>query len=204
MCFPILLRFTPDGQKLIVFTPPNEPQRTQWTAVVWDVETARELARMSMTESAFGPGQTVDVSNQWIAVVLPIGTVRLHDLKTGKQERLAEADEPAAIDDARPIGGAVAMRFSPQQWKGSSSGGSDGDEGRIGAVCARWADAVHAFRGNHHFTKLAAGRAAARDEISPERTEGVHGPGDDPCYRARRRAIGHDGAACELVAWHGY
>ncbi len=108
-----VLRFTPDGQKLIVFTPPNHPQRTQWTAVVWDVETARELTRMSMTESAFGPGQTVDVSNQWIAVVLPIGTVRLHDLKTGKEERLAEADEPAAIDAARPIGGAVAVRFSP-------------------------------------------------------------------------------------------
>ena len=81
--------------------------------MVWDVETARELARMSITASAFGPGQSVDVSNEWIAVVLPIGTVRLYDLKTGKEERLAEADEPAEIDDARPMGGAVAVRFSP-------------------------------------------------------------------------------------------
>jgi WD40 repeat protein len=107
-----VLRFTPDGQKLIVFTPPHQ-HRTQWSAVVWDVETARELARMSITAGAFGPGQTVDASNQWIAVVLPIGTVRLYDLKTGKEERLAKAGEPAEIDDARPMGGAVAVRFSP-------------------------------------------------------------------------------------------
>ena len=107
-----VLRFTPDGRKLIVFTPPDEPQRVQWTAVVWDVETARELARMNLTDNAFGPGQTVDVSNDRIAVVLPLGTVRLYDLKTGKKERLAEADQPAEADEARPIEGAVAVRFS--------------------------------------------------------------------------------------------
>ena len=61
-----VLQFTPDGRKLVVFTPPNHPQRTQWTAVVWDVETARELARMNLTDKAFGPGQTVDTSNAWI------------------------------------------------------------------------------------------------------------------------------------------
>ncbi len=44
--------------------------------------------------------------------MLPIGTVRLYDLKTGKEERLAEADQPAEVDDARPTGGAVAVRFS--------------------------------------------------------------------------------------------
>ena len=107
-----VLRFTPDGQKLIVFTPPNRPQRTQWTAVVWDVETARELGRMNLTDKAFGPGQTVDLSNERIAAVLPIGTVRLYDLITRKEERLAEADEPPDLDDARPAGGAVAVRFS--------------------------------------------------------------------------------------------
>ncbi len=32
-------------------------------AVVWDVETARELARMNLTDKAFGPGQSVDTSN---------------------------------------------------------------------------------------------------------------------------------------------
>ena len=38
----------------------------------------------------------------------------------------------------------------------------------------------------------------------PERTEGLHGPGDDSCHLAGRIATGHDGAARELVAWHGY
>ncbi len=107
-----VLRFTPDGQKLIVFTPPNRPQRTQCTAVVWDVETVRELGRMNLTDKAFGPGQTVDLSNERIAAVLPIGTVRLYDLITREEERLAEADEPLDLDDARTAGGAVAVRFS--------------------------------------------------------------------------------------------
>jgi WD40 repeat protein len=107
-----VLRFTPDGQKLIVFTPPNRPQRTQRTAVVWDVETARELGRMNLTDKAFGPGQSVDLSNERIAAVLPIGTVRLYDLITREEERLAEADDPPDLDDARTAGGAVAVRFS--------------------------------------------------------------------------------------------
>ncbi len=107
-----VLRFTPDGQKLIVFTPPNRPQRTQWTAVVWDVETARELGRIILTARAFGPGETVDASNERIAAIFPIGTARLYDLRTGKEERLAEANEPADRDDARTVGGAVTVRFS--------------------------------------------------------------------------------------------
>ena len=94
-----------------MFTPPYRPQHNQWTAVVWDVATSRELARMNLTDKAFGPGQTVDMSNERIAVVLPLGTVRLYDLKTGKEQRLAEADQPPEVDDARPMGGAVAVRF---------------------------------------------------------------------------------------------
>ena len=62
-----------------------------------------------------------------IAVVLPIGTARLYDLKTGKEERLAEADEPAEIDDARPMGGAVAVRFSPDGRDSDRSRARGGD-----------------------------------------------------------------------------
>jgi WD40 repeat protein len=111
--FTTVLRFTPDGRTLIAFTPPRYiPQPTRWTAVLWDVETATERRRLTLPDTAFGsPGQTVDTSNEWLAVGLADGSVILYDLRTGKQGTLPERHKPADPGDPRPEG-VLAVRFT--------------------------------------------------------------------------------------------
>ncbi len=110
-----VLRFTPDGHTLVAFTPSNSfPQRTGWIAVLWNVESATELRRLTLPDALFGrpSRQTVDVSNERLAAGFADGSVILYDLRTGKEEELPETHKPEDPRDLRSAAGVAAVRFT--------------------------------------------------------------------------------------------
>jgi WD40 repeat protein len=92
-----VLRFTPDGRRLVSFSPPGAtPEDPRWTAVVWDVQTATERRRWKLPVDAFGgTGQALAVSNERLAVTFAGDGVLLYDLETGLEETLRGRHEVA-------------------------------------------------------------------------------------------------------------
>jgi WD40 repeat protein len=108
-----ILMFTPDGRTLIAFTPPRyEPPAAPWRAVLWDVETAAERGMLSLPDRAMATiGQTVDVTNEWLALGLADGSISPFNLKTGKREVFPQRHKAADPGDPPGAGGVVALRF---------------------------------------------------------------------------------------------
>ena len=106
------LKFTPDGQTLVAFSfPRNNLPGSAWTAIVCDVKTAKERLRLTFPNGVLA-GNSLDLSNERIAVASSDGGVSLYDLRTGA--KLSGVPRPTVrnpgSDDRRPV--ELAVRLS--------------------------------------------------------------------------------------------
>jgi WD40 repeat protein len=121
-----LLRFTPDGKRLVAFKETNDEQRF----IVWDLATGKETIRFKSPRPTENLGENgpypVAVSNTTLAIGLEDGSVRLWDLATGKERTLdtghaAKAPSPTAWQHTATL----AVAFAPDG-KTLATSGRDG------------------------------------------------------------------------------
>jgi WD40 repeat protein len=107
---PNVLQFTPNGRTLVAIA---RGEGISWNAVVWDVATGTKRRRLALPERTLRLGQTVAVSNKWLAVGLPNGSVQLHDLTNGEMHLLPNRHK--ASKSELETAGVWALEITPDE-----------------------------------------------------------------------------------------